>query len=156
MGSSAARLYVLQKSIECAVEHPIFGVGPGQFPDYEGQSNTQFNGHGYYHGTHNTFTQVASECGIPAMLLFTAGLVATYRLLSATYRKASQRPDCQDIRDVAFCLMLSMVGFGVAMTFLNFAYFFYQPALAGLAIAVSRAAEAEFGRRSRSSETAPV
>jgi len=41
-----------------------------------------------------------------------------------------------------------MAGFVTAMTFLNFAYFFYTPALGGIAMAVSRAAEKEFAVRS--------
>jgi hypothetical protein len=44
--------------------------------------------------------------------------------------------------------MTGMAGFCVATTFLNFAYFFYQPALGGLAIAVSRAVEQECRDRS--------
>jgi hypothetical protein len=147
--SSESRKYVFQKSLEYTLQHPIVGIGPGQFADYEGQNNTMINGHGYYHGTHSTLTQVSSECGIPALFFFAAGLVCTYRLLSATYRTARQRPECEDIRNVAFCLMLSFVGFGVAMSFLNFAYFYYGPALGGLAIAVSRAAKTELARRSK-------
>ena len=145
--SADARRNLLENSIKYTVQHPVFGVGPGQFPNYEGQNNLLHHGHGLWQGTHNTFTQVSSECGIPGLFFFVAGMVSTYRLLSATYRKARQRPDCPDIRNATFCIMMGMIGFGVAMTFLNFAYFFYQPALGGLAIAFSSAAEREFASR---------
>lgn len=145
--SAEARIYVLRKSIEYTVRHPILGVGPAQFPNYEGRRERVIGTHGYYHGTHNTFTQVSSECGIPALIFFVAGLASSYRLLSATYRRARQQRECQDIETMVLCLMLGMVGFTVGMTFLNFAYFFYMPAMGGLAIAVSRSADDELKRR---------
>jgi len=77
-----------------------------------------------------------------------AVFLSSGHLLSKTYRKARQRPDCVDIRAAVFSVMLGMTGFCVAITFLNFAYFFYGPALGGLAIAMSSAAEQEFKRRS--------
>jgi hypothetical protein len=51
------------------------------------------------------------------------------------------------MRAAVFCIMLGMVGFTVAITFLNFAYFFYLPAMAGLATGVWSAAEREFQLR---------
>lgn len=146
--SSQTRVYLLKKSVEYTLTHPIFGVGPGQFASYEGQHNIVVGTHGSWHDTHNMFTQVSSECGIPAFFLFTAALVSTWRLLSGAYRKARQRADCADIQTAVLCVMIGMAGFCVAATFLNFAYFFYQPALGGLAIAISTAASQECERRS--------
>jgi hypothetical protein len=51
--------------------------------------------------------------------------------------------------------MLAMTAYCIATTFLNFAYFFYLPAISSLAIAVSNAARVEFARRS-SLEPQPV
>jgi len=123
------------------------GIGPGQFANYEGQSNVVFGGHGYYQEAHNVYTKVSSECGIPALFFFVAGLVSSYRLLNKTYKEARKRPDCTDIANTAFCIMLGMAGFLTAITFLNLAYYFYMPALGGLAIAVSRAGAEEICRR---------
>ena len=47
----------------------------------------------------------------------------------------------------AFFIMLGMVGYCTAIAFLNFAYFFYLPAMAGLAISFNRAAQREFRAR---------
>jgi hypothetical protein len=41
------------------------------------------------------------------------------------------------------------VAFCTAIAFVNFAYFFYLPAMAGLAIAMSKAAQVEFQSRSQ-------
>jgi hypothetical protein len=146
--SSESRLYLLKKSVTYSLQHPLFGLGPGEFSEYEGEHN-QIGGttHGSWHGTHNSYTEVSSECGIPAMLFYVAGVFSSFHLLSSAYRQARARPDCRDIRMAAFFIMLGMVGYCTAIAFLNFAYFFYLPAMAGLAISFNRAAQREFRAR---------
>ncbi len=148
--STESREYLLRKSMQYTFEHPVFGVGPGEFSEYEGVNN-RLTGmtHGYWHDTHNTLTQVSSECGIPAAIFFIAGIASTFGLLNRTYREAKRRANCQDIRNTAFCLMLAFTAFCTATAFLNFAYFFYYPAMGGLAIAVASAAKEEFRARDR-------
>jgi hypothetical protein len=145
--SSDARRYVLRKGIEYTLEFPIFGVGPGQFPMYEGTHNKVLGNHGLWHSTHCTWIQASAECGIPGALFMLAGYISSFLMLNRTYRKAKRRPDCRDIQNTAFFMMLGMLGFCLAISFLNFAYSFYGPALAGLAIAVHRAANYEFEHR---------
>jgi O-antigen ligase len=145
--SSQARRYTLMTSIRYTFEHPLFGVGLQQFANFEGGHERRIGTHGYWHETHNSYTQASSECGIPGFLFFTGGIVSTLLLLRKTHRQARKRPDCKDIRAAAFCIMLGMVGFSVAITFLNFAYFFYLPAMGGLAVGVWSAAQREFQLR---------
>ena len=59
-GSAEARRELLVKSLTVTATHPVFGVGPGNFPSFTG----------LWRVTHNTYTQLSSECGIPALLLF--------------------------------------------------------------------------------------
>jgi hypothetical protein len=148
LDSSEMREYLLRKSVEYALHNPIFGVGAGQFSWAEGVGN-QIGGttHGYWHETHNTYMQAASECGIPAFFLFIGGIVSTFLLLNSTWRQARRRPDCEDIAAASFFAMLAMVSFCTVIFFLNFAYFFYLPMLAGLAIAMDRTARSEFSSR---------
>jgi O-antigen ligase len=150
VASASLRQHLWQQGIQYAVQHPIFGVGPGLFAEYEGSHEQTVGTHGYYMAPHNSYTQVASECGFPGLLLFVAGIVSSLRLLNRTYRTARGRPECEDIRTVAFCVMLSTIGFCTAAIFLSLAYTFYLPALAGLSIAISRAADREFAVRARS------
>jgi hypothetical protein len=146
--SSASRLYLLKMSVTYSLQHPLFGLGPGEFAEYEGEHN-KIGGttHGSWHEAHNSYTQVSSECGIPAALFYIGGILSSFLLLNSAYRQARARRDCRDIRSAAFCVMLGMAGYCAAIAFLNFAYFFYLPAMAGLAIAMSRAAQREFRTR---------
>ena len=155
--STAMRMYVLRKSLAYTFQHPLFGVGPGQFGEYEGMHN-QLAGmtHGYWHGAHNSYTEVSSECGIVAALFYVAAIFSSFRLLASVFRQARARGDCQDIRWAAFCIMLGMVGYCTAITFLNFAYFFYLPAMVGLAITFNRAAQREFSARGADLEGSPA
>jgi O-antigen ligase len=147
--SSVSRMYLLKTGIQAAIDHPMFGVGQGMFAIYEGQHGTVVGGYrGEYQETHNSYVTAAAECGIPAFIFYMGGLFSTFRLLNAVHRQARGRSDCHDIRVTTFCILLGMVGFCTAMFFVNFTYFYYLPALAGLAIAVSHAAQAEFRSRS--------
>jgi O-antigen ligase len=142
--SAEARRYLLKQSIVATLRHPIFGVGAGQFQNYEGRKAREAGLRGSWHETHNSFTQVSSEIGIPALLFFLAAIISTYRMLDSVYRTArSMRPtkDTQQIIATAFCLLISLIGFCTASFFLSLAYRFYLPALTGLAIALYRAVQ---------------
>jgi O-antigen ligase len=146
--SSEARRYLLKQSILYTVQHPLFGIGMAQFSNFEGEQSQVQGAHGYWHETHNTYTEVSSECGMPALALYAAAILSTFLLVNRAYRQACKRPECEDIRIATFCIMLAMVMFCTAITFLNFAYYFYLPAISSLAIAVSRVAQDEFASRS--------
>jgi O-antigen ligase len=145
--SSRSREYVLRKSIEYTLHNPIFGLGPGQFANYEGTHNVVLGGHGYWHSTHNCVTQASSEMGIPAALFMLGGFFSTMRSFRRVYRSTKFRPECRDINVAALTLGMAFVGFFVAIIFLNFAYFFYTPAMAGVAIALERVSGAELRLR---------
>jgi hypothetical protein len=138
--SSDARQKLLWDSITCALRNPLLGIGPGQFVVYEGRAELRGAGV-YWHEAHNTFAQVASECGIPALLLCLTGIFSSMRLLKAAYRQTSARPELKEISSAIFCMRLAIVGFCSAIFFLNFAYAFYLPAMAGLAIAAKSASQ---------------
>jgi len=142
-GSAEARNYLLRQSVLVTLSHPFFGVGMGQFQNYEGEmSRKAIGGPGYWNETHNSFTQASSEMGVPALLFYLAAIIATYRMLDRVYRLAQQQsstPGVQRIKVTAFYLLLSLVGFCAASFFLSLAYRFYLPAFAGMAIALARA-----------------
>jgi O-antigen ligase len=141
--SSSAREYTLKKSFEYMFEFPIFGVGPGQFASYEGRNNQVIGTHGYWHETHNSYTQVASECGLPGGLLLIGGVISTLGLLTRTLKMVKGRGDCRDIHNAALSALASAGGFFAAATFLNFGYSFYFPLLGGIAVLIHTTAQGE-------------
>lgn len=145
--SAMAREYLLRKSIEYTFTHPLFGVGAGEFKEFEGTHNIVTGTHGQWQEAHNSLTQVASECGIPAVILMIASIVSALRLIGRTLKRARTSREYADIANAAFFVNLGCIGFFTAFQFVNFAYFFYVPAICGIAIALSRAADIEFGSR---------
>jgi O-antigen ligase len=142
IASTEARTYLLNQSIDLSVHNPILGVGPNQFSNIVGKLGKE-RGVRIWQETHNFFTQISSECGIPALLFYLAAVVAAFVTTNRTYNLTRRRPELNELRSATFCLLLSMVGFGIASFFLNLAYHFYWLALTGLATSISRSAGME-------------
>ena len=140
--SRESRSYLLRQSIVYTFQHPIFGVGMGQFSTFEGFSAKAEGRIGNWHETHNAFTEVSSECGIPALIFFVLGIGSAFGSVSKVYRQA-RREKYTEIANTSFCFLLSLTGFVVSIIFLANAYRFYLPMMIGLAIALSAAAKRE-------------
>lgn len=137
--SAGSRGYLFRTSVTYTIQHPVFGVGPDQFSIFEGKTSREQGQHGNWHATHCAFTQVSSECGVPAFIFFTAGLGSAMLLVLRTYRKA-KREGYLEIANGCFCYLLAMVGYLTALVFLADAYTFRLPAMVGLAVTLSFAA----------------
>lgn len=109
-GSAQQRRGLLITSLEQTVAHPLTGVGPGEFAQVSGT----------WLQTHNTYTQLSAEMGIPALLLFLALLRHTFKNL----RSASQREPGTQAWYVAGALYCGMWGYVVGAFFLPTAYWF--------------------------------
>jgi O-antigen ligase len=140
--SQASRMYLFQKSVLFTIQHPLFGVGPDQFANYEGGESVAAGRVGNWHATHCAWTQVSSECGIPALILYMCGVGSAFALVMRTFRRARLQGHTE-IANACFCYLLAMVGFLIAITFLANAYRFYVPAMISLAITMSFAASDE-------------
>ena len=146
--STAARTNLLKSSIRFTFQHPIFGVGPGEFSDYEASVAKIEGKRAAWQVTHNAYTQVSSEVGIPALLFFLASIVMSFRTFGRIYGIAQTRPELRPMAMACFCCQLSMVGFCTAIVFLSLAYTIYLPTMSGLAIAFSRSLDRELAARS--------
>lgn len=147
--SSELRKVLLRDSIQYTFTHPLFGVGPGQFTSYEFAHSPRELRHVTYRQTHNTFTQISSECGLPGFFFFMAAIVTALRGIARARRRARGQPECQDIAIALFCTELSMAGFLAAILFMSFGYFYHLPSMVAVMIAVARAAQQELDDRQR-------
>ena len=131
--SQEQRTALLMASLRISMQHPLLGVGPSTFSIYQAQDAQSQGQRGMWHETHNSYTQVSSECGIPALGFFVAAIWMTF----AVFRRGIKSPD-PDIRGLSQILALMVVSYSVCMFFLSQAYGFGFPVLGGLAIAVDR------------------
>jgi len=136
VASQVQRMALFRQSLTYALTHPLFGVGPGQFAvaafgDAE-KTGTRAN----WLGTHNSYTQVASECGIPAFILYVSvigiALVSSFRI----FRRTSRWAEHADLNAMAFCYFCATLAYAIATFFFHIAYSSYLPGLAGMVLAL--------------------
>lgn len=146
--SAKNRRFLLEESVRLSVTRPIFGVGPGEFPNYEGRLKSEDGRQIAWINPHNSYTQISSETGIPGLIFYLGGVFSTFLLLQRTRKRIRHRPEFGEISLALFMVSVSLIGFCTAVFFLNFGYFFYLPAFAGLAASMAAAVDRELLLRS--------
>lgn len=146
VGSNEGRKTLLLDSLALTATHPLFGVGPGNFAPSDADRASQAGKPGMWLLTHNTYTEISAETGVPGFILFIGTLVSTYRLLRSTYKRSRNRTEYRAIHNAAFCMMLSLMGFCICIFFASMSYRFYFPALVGLTVSFAAAAQNEMNR----------
>lgn len=114
-GSLAARKALLKKSIMVALAHPIFGVGPGCFVEVD---------KGWV-VAHNTYTELAAECGMLALILFLLAMRAAFKNL-AQVRKSQLFQDDPEFRLFAQALRAGIVAYLAGACFASTEYLLYS------------------------------
>lgn len=109
--SAQARWDLLVKSLKVTASHPLFGIGPGNFPIVSGM----------WRVTHNSYTQMSAEAGIPALILYVLILWRGFDNLRAV-KKLARGPG--EARLLAGALHASLAAFLVASFFASYAYQF--------------------------------
>jgi O-antigen ligase len=128
-GSAQARQALLWRSLEITARYPLFGVGAGNFQQVSG----------VWHETHNSYTQISSEGGIPALILYVTILWYGFRNLQAI-RKISRRSEPVLL---AGALRASLAGFVVGSFFASYAYQFFPYFLVAYTTALLRVVKSE-------------
>jgi hypothetical protein len=104
--SSQIRERLFLDSVKDTIAHPLFGVGPGQFSENEGKERLSVNGPGLWYQTHNSLTQIASECGIPALILYLLAIGSAFQLLGRNGRRVRGVPQLADtVFELRICLL---------------------------------------------------
>ncbi len=110
--SAQQRQQLFWRSIDITKEHPLFGVGPGNFAQLSGS----------WHVPHNTFTQLSSEGGLPALILYLLILWQGFTNVRKARRLASKRSES---RLLAGALHASLIGYIVGSVFGSVGYQFF-------------------------------
>jgi O-antigen ligase len=108
--SAQLRKTLLLKSIKGALTNPLFGVGPGLFTvysGYEAENEGKFYG---WREAHNTYAQIASEGGLPAIGFFLTAVIASLLVAIRVHRAARRRADLADMRRDAYAFLMSLAG----------------------------------------------
>jgi len=136
--SAVDRRELLMESVKFTLLHPILGVGPGMFAEARERDAAEQGRHAAFLLTHNTYTQVSSECGIPALVIFVAIVISIYRTATKIHRLSSRRPepDLKAVAAAAMALKYSLLAYATTSFFSSVAYQALLPTLAGLVVAL--------------------
>ena len=148
VASSEARQRVFKKSVEMTLRHPILGVGPGMFADAVEDDLRQEGKRTTFLLTHNSYTQVSSEMGLPGLFLFLAILIGCFKATGAVAKISRNRsaPRWQNIAGTADCLRMTLVAYSVTALFSSVAYQALLPAIAGLCTALYMSIQEELAQ----------
>ena len=139
-GSTKSRMFLLKQSIKITFQHPLLGVGIGQFVLANNEDMQRQGLRPVWQGTHNSYTEVSSEMGIPAFLIYVSILIAAFRVTGRVHRQFKEDPDRKMLADTAYCIRLSVLSYCITSLFLGHAYHFFMPTLAVLADGLQRVA----------------
>lgn len=126
--SAASRIDDLKRSVFISVRHPLLGVGLGNYVLF---SNTN-------HATHNSYTQVSSELGLAAMLIYVLFQIAPLKELRKVTRETSDTRRKSHYYYLAVGLEASLIGYMVASFFASVAFLWYVYFLVGYAVCLVR------------------
>lgn len=137
-------------------EHPLVGVGPGQYvAEYSARAGNEL-GLRYFYGNrraHNLYLEIAADTGILGLLAFLAIVFATMRGLLSMRRFWRDRDAGH--ANLATALLLALVGYLASGLFLHLAYERYFWVLVAIAASTYWSLHREAAARSDFA-TAPV
>jgi O-antigen ligase len=136
LASRDARIELLEQSIDLTIAHPVFGAGPGVFEVASAELSKERGERGLWHATHNSYTQVSSESGLPGLFFYMAVLIGTLKSSRRIWTRL--REDQPDVANIGYCLWLSLVIFAINTFFTSVAFHLYLPMLAGFVVALER------------------
>lgn len=137
--SGLEREHLLIESVKYAIKNPLFGLGPGRFPDAMWEDGKKVGRHEASLGSHNSYTQIASECGIPALIMFVAAIYLTIRSSYRLYRATLHDPAQAVLCAMAFTCFATSIAIAIDLGFHHMAYSGNMAIVLGLGVAIELA-----------------
>jgi len=130
------RVQIWRRGLGYMMDHPLLGVGAGNFPRAEGTISPLVartpRGRSLKWGPpHNSYVQVAAELGLVGFIIFSGFLINVFKALGPTV--PGDQVHKRRAR-LAQSLTASLIGFAVGSFFLTLAYADMLYALAGIAV----------------------
>jgi O-antigen ligase len=142
-GSALERHDLMRDAVKIAIAHPIVGVGAGMFMQYRWDKLLRADGlHKSYIPAHNSYLEIASECGIPGVIFYVLFLWIIHRQIRIMQKLTVARstPQTDMLWSVCLCVEAALVYFVVCAAFMTCDRHPHQFLLAGFAIALQRMA----------------
>ena len=154
LGSTESRKILLKDSLIVTAQHPLLGVGPGNFSVAQDELARARGENSNWQVTHNSFTGVSSEMGLPGLAIYFAFLYQIMKALGSIIRTRQPGPAWTELRVMATTLRAILVMFFVVACFSSLEFNTDVPILAGLTVALGFIAQRQRAiDRARTQET---
>jgi O-antigen ligase len=120
--SKQERYVLLMRSVTLTIEHPLFGLGLGNFDVVNG---TELDKAEAWIGTHNTYTQISSEAGVPALFLLLALFYSVLQNMKQVMRMTMDDPRSTELNLLARASIVSLLSFFLGGFFAHKGYDYY-------------------------------
>lgn len=101
-----SRLELWRAATILIVEHPVLGVGPGNFPLYQLEVQDQPEGSATF-VVHNAYLEVAAEFGVAGLILFLAFLAIQWQRLTQAAARSAGPPGLSSAVRVSFLIAIA-------------------------------------------------
>ncbi len=136
--SAMSRWQHLKESLTITIQHPLLGVGPGQFMVAQNDLAHDLGRRGSWRLSHNMYTQLSAETGIPGLLFYLGAMLVCWRTLRGAAPRRRAATERSEASFLAENLVLMFVAFAVTAFFSSVAYDVQFPVIAGMAVVLSR------------------
>jgi O-antigen ligase len=132
--SANERSEILMDSIRYTIQNPVFGLGLGNFSAFRGNITA---GPTAWLGAHNSFTELSSESGLPALAIFLMLLGVSIAGMWRISRLEILKPDDLAINWLARATLVSLIAFvfGGFFAHIAYEYYLYYPIAIGVGLA---------------------
>jgi putative inorganic carbon (hco3(-)) transporter len=140
--SSLGRLEAWKAAVRMTMDHPVFGIGMGNFESLYRQYSDFWDGRTYV--THSMWFQIMSEAGIPGIALFVSMFVVSFHSARRSLKLLDDAMAPPQARALAASIVASWMGLAVAGSFLSQAFSWQVFILVSLTAVVGRYAETTY------------
>jgi len=143
--SSMARFDDLKRSLFIAARHPLFGVGMDNYILFSNANKA----------SHNSYTQVASEMGVAAAVIYILFILASFKGLRRIERQSLEVKPLRRFYYASVALQASLAAYMVSSFFASVAYLWYIYYLIAYSICLRRVYDAALEREGISFSPTP-
>jgi O-antigen ligase len=133
--SSDARYALLIESLQTTFKHPILGVGIGVYADVAAQDKKGTGVRALWQVTHNMYTEISAETGIPGFILYFTAMYWAVKELWKIKKQTRGDPQLRELNLMSRVLLYGYLVFCFNGLFTSMATEFLMYVLSGFSIA---------------------
>ena len=134
--SALERQALFWESVDATMKHPLFGVGLGVYAPMMAKEAEKDGKSARWRVTHNAFTEVSAEVGVPGLILWLVAMFSSWRSLSWVKRFTRGMPELKEVFQMAVVVQIALAMYLLNCLFCSMAYSPLMFTLCGFSLAL--------------------